>query len=141
MGCEEFREQITLHAGGKDPAPEPVTRHLRECPDCRSRWDGAAGAWELLGAHSAIEPRPDFLSQVRDKISRRWIWRLLAPVAAAAAAVLVAFLLTRPEPSPVLSTEDREIVENLDLLENYEVLQALEVLDEEFEKILEEDGG
>lgn len=110
MSCERFRE-----TGDKT--------HLASCADCRT--------WELLRAYPPIEPSAGFFRGVRRKLAPR-ILKFTAPLAAAAAVLLVAVVLTLhpappagPSAAPA-TDEERELVENLEILENYELLRALE---------------
>lgn len=111
MSCEKFKA-----TGDK--------AHLASCPECR--------AWEALKAYPEIRPSADFYRGIRRKLAPR-VLRFAAPLAAAAAALLMAVVLTRhPEPTsivaPQATEEERELVENLEILQNYELLSALEFI-------------
>ena len=117
MSCEKFRE-----TGDRV--------HLRACAECRT--------WEALKAYPELAASPDFYRGVRRKLAPR-VLRFAAPLAAAAAALLMAVVLTRhPAPPsrivPQVSEEERELVENLEILQNYELLRALEFIGEEERK-------
>jgi hypothetical protein len=110
MSCEKFRE-----TGDRG--------HLASCADCRT--------WEALRAYPEIEPSRDFFRGLRRKLAPR-ILRFTAPLAAAAAILLVAIVLTLHPAPPAgpgvapATDEERELVENLEILENYELLRSFE---------------
>ena len=131
MTCNEFREAHP--AGG-----EAARAHEAQCAECRQ----FAQTWDLLKEYPAIEPTPEFARAVRRKLSPA-ILRFAAPLAAAAAALLVALLLTRPTTppaptGPVVTEEERELVENLDILKNYDLLRTLELVSENGSPLIEE---
>src|SRR3982750_874372 len=105
MSCKEYRE-------GHPATGEAARAHLAGCADCRA----FASSWDLLSAYPAIEPSAGFARSIRRK---------LAP---AAAALLVAVLLTHHPDKPAapvvtaFTEEERELVENLDLIQNYDLL-------------------
>ena len=117
MTCRDFRE---VHPD-LDVA---ARRHLDGCVECRT----LVRTWELLGELESIRPRPGFLSRLRRRLAPRRV-RLLAPLGAAAAALLVAVVVFQ-QPVPATPAE-RELVENLEILENLELLQSLELLSED----------
>ena len=86
--------------------------------------------------------RSSFFRSVRRKLQPA-VLRFAAPLAAAAAALLVALLLTHPArpaaPSaPVVTEEERELVENLELLQNYDLLRTLELVGENGSPLIED---
>ncbi len=127
MDCTRFRET--------HPAAAPEAQaHLAACAGCRA----FAAAWESLSDYPELEPGPGFLAGVRRKLAPR-ILRFAAPVAAAAAALLVALVLWIQGPvRPEATAEERELVENLELLENYELLKTLEIVGETSSPLLED---
>src|SRR5574339_366275 len=106
MSCDEFRK-----TGDR--------AHLASCAECRT--------WEALRAYPEIKASSDFFRGIRRKLAPR-ILRFAAPFAAAAAALLLAVVLTlHPTPpaapaAPQATDEERELVENLEILQNYELL-------------------
>ena len=110
MSCDEFRR-----TGER--------AHLASCAECRT--------WEALRVYPAIEPSRDFFRGIRRKLAPR-ILRFTAPLAAAAAVLLMAVVLTLQPAPPALpavapvTEEERELVENLEILQNYELLRSLE---------------
>lgn len=131
MTCDEFRQ-------GHPAASEASRAHLAGCAECR-QFDRA---WDLLREYPALEPRHGFFGGVRAKL-RPAILRFAAPVAAAAAALLLALtLLTHPAPKrptgPLVTEEERELVENLEILQNYELLRTLELVSENGSPLIEE---
>jgi hypothetical protein len=131
MTCSEFRQ-------GHPTQDDAARAHLGQCAECRE-FDRS---WDLLREYPAIEPSGGFFRAVRRKLQPA-ILRFAAPVAAAAAALLVALLLTRtPAPTapvgPVVTEEERELVENLELLQNYELLRTLELVGENGSPLIED---
>jgi hypothetical protein len=129
MNCEKLREAYPVQTDeGRD--------HLSSCAGCRA----FARAWELLGQYPSLTPGPGFLQGIRRKLAPR-VLRFAAPLAAAAAALLVAAVLWlvpgRRPPEPA-SPEELELVENLELLEDYELLKTLELVGDSPVPLLEE---
>lgn len=122
MSCEEFRS-------GHPSKDEAARSHQAGCGDC-TRF---ARAWDLIGDYPAIEPSAGFFRGIRRKLAPA-VLRFAAPLAAAAAVLLVALLLTRTAESPsspvAVTEEERELVENLDLIQNYDLLRTLELVGE-----------
>ena len=135
MTCNEYRQ-------GHPAGNEAARAHLAQCADCRE-FDRS---WDLLREYPAIEPSGGFLRVFLQAIRRKLqpaILRFAAPLAAAAAALLIALLLTHPTPpaapkGPVVTEEERELVENLELLQNYELLRTLEMVGENGSPLIEE---
>jgi len=109
--------------------------HEAACSGCRE----FARSWELLREYPPVQPPTGFLRSIRRKLAPR-ILRFAAAVSAAAAVLLVAVVLWHtPAAKPDLVTdEERELVENLDLLQNYELLRTLELVGENGSTLLEE---
>jgi hypothetical protein len=131
MTCTEFRQ-------GHPSRDEAARAHEAGCADCRE----FARSWDLLKDYPAIEPSAGFFQGVRRRMAPA-ILRFAAPLAAAAAALLMALLLTHPTGSirpvaPVVTEEERELVENLDLLQNYELLRTLELVGDNGSPLIEE---
>jgi len=131
MTCEQFRQ-------GHPSQEEAARAHQAQCADCAK----FARAWDLLGEYPAIEPSAGFLWALRRRLKPA-ILRFAAPLAAAAAALLIALLLshapaTQTVPGPVVTDEERELVENLDLIQNYELLRTLELVTENGSPLVEE---
>ncbi len=130
MDCEEYRRAHPAESG-------EAREHLESCPGCRS----FRRAWEIIGEYPEAEPRPDFMRGLRAKLTPL-ILRFAAPLAAAAAALLVAVVLhlrpadvgRRPE---AITEEQRELAENLDLLENIDLLRALEFVGDSVSPFME----
>jgi hypothetical protein len=131
MSCKEYRE-------GHPATSEDARAHVAGCAECRA----FASSWDLLGAYPAIEPSAGFYRSIRRKLAPA-ILRFAAPIAAAAAALLVAVLLTHTPDAvkpagPVVTEEERELVENLDLIQNYDLLRTLELVGENGSPLHEE---
>ncbi|HVR84209.1 MAG TPA: hypothetical protein VMU54_07860 [Planctomycetota bacterium] len=132
MTCDQFRQ-------GHPAQDEAARAHQAQCAPCAA----FARAWELLGDYPPIEPSAGFFRAVRRKLAPS-ILRFAAPLAAAAAALLVALLLSHAPsvkpalPGPVVTDEERELVENLDLIQNYELLRAFELVTENGSPLVEE---
>jgi len=127
VDCDAVRQAHPLEIpGGRE--------HLSACAECRA----FATSWELLREYPATSESPDFFRGLRRKLAPR-ILRFMAPIAAAAAVLLlstVLYLQPGPggAPAPSMTDEERELVENLDLLENYELLRTLELVGEPEER-------
>jgi hypothetical protein len=132
MTCDQFRE-------GHPSKDEAARAHQAQCGPCAT----FARAWELLGEYPPIEPSAGYFRAVRRKLAPA-ILRFAAPVAAAAAALLVALFLghapsVKPVPSgPTVTDEERELVENLDLIQNYQLLRTFELMTENGSPLVEE---
>src|SRR5215471_21312208 len=123
MTCNDYRQ-------GPPARNDEARVHVAQCADCRE-FDRS---WDLLKEYPAIELSPGFFRALRRKLQPA-ILRFAAPLAAAAAALLVALLLTHPTSpkapvGPAVTEEERELVENLELLQNYELLRTLELVGE-----------
>jgi hypothetical protein len=132
MTCSDYRQ-------GHPADSEGARAHLAQCAECRE----FARSWELLKEYPALKPQAGFYRALRRRTAPA-ILRFAAPLAAAAAALLLALLLTHPAgkstpPSgPVVTEEERELVENLDLLQNYELLRTLELVGENGSPLMDE---
>jgi len=131
MTCNEFQQ-------GHPARNDAVRAHEAQCAECRE----FARSWELLKEYPAIEARPGFYLAIRRKLAPA-ILRFAAPLAAAAAALLVALLLSHPTGTvgptgPAATEEERELVENLELLQNYDLLRTLELVGENGSPLVEE---
>src|SRR5262245_32401770 len=131
MTCNEYRQ-------GHASRDEAARAHAAQCADCRE-FDRS---WDLLREYPAIEPSAGFFRSMRRRLQPA-ILRFAAPLAAAAAALLIALFLTHPStppapPTPAVTEEERELVENLDLLQNYELLRTLEMVGENGSPLIEE---
>ena len=131
MTCREFQE-------GHPALSDAARAHQAQCSDCRQ----FARSWELLKEYPAIEPRAGFARALRRKLSPA-ILRFAAPLAAAAAALLVALLLSHPTGTvaptgPAATEEERELVDNLDILQNYDLLRTFELVGEHGSPLIEE---
>ena len=131
MKCEEVRQ---LHPGFNEAA----RAHLAQCAECRAFEE----SWDLLREYTGLKAPAGFYRGVRRKLAPA-ILRFAAPLAAAAAVLLVALLLTHPSSNshPTVATvteEERELVENLELLQNYDLLRTLELVGENGSPLTEE---
>lgn len=131
MTCREFRQ-------GHPSGDEAARSHVARCADCRE-FDRS---WDLLREYPAIEPRDGFFRAVRRKLQPA-ILRFAAPVAAAAVLLVTLTLFTHPAappkvPGPLVTEEERELVENLELLQNYDLLRTLELVGENGSPLIEE---
>ena len=110
MSCQRYATAIADHACGADLAPD-VAAHLTACPACagllvRQR-HAISGLDNELQQMLAVEPSPFFVqrvqAQVHDSTSTRRMRGLWWAVAAVAAMVLIALLLTvdRQQPAAI----------------------------------------
>jgi hypothetical protein len=113
------------------PRMAELGRHIQECADCR----GLASVWERLDEFAVPEVSPGFDARLYARIAseearvsllswRRWLWRPIAPLAAAAAvvALVLGFLHVPGTPHSAKQASKVEIeqvaqaVDDLDLL-------------------------
>lgn len=124
--CQGFRD--------RHPCPSEEDRaHASSCGGCRS----FAAAWDLLREYPEIQASPRFLGGVRRKLAPA-VLRFLAPLAAAAAALLLSVVVFHGPGAERITEEERELVENLDLLENFDLLRSFEAVDANASTLLEE---
>ena len=129
---EQGAELLTGYLARTLDAPRmaELGRHIQECADCRA----LASVWERLDEFAVPEVSPGFDAQLYARIAgeearvslsswRRWLWRPIAPLAAAAAVVtLVLFLHVPGTADPAKQASKAEIeqvaqaVDDLDLL-------------------------
>lgn len=129
-------EELTaLLDGALAPGEEQAVRsHLAECARCRAEEARLRGAMALLGAlPPPPPPSPSFAAGLEARLAaergrgpgllerllgRRW--RLAIPVAAAAAATVVAGVTVRND-----RAREREVAARLELLEDFAVVASL----------------
>ena len=139
MKCEKINEQIFEALDGRldRAAHRTFDAHLEACGACQEKAAKAKGTWDLLLEYPGIEPSPHFLARVKRRLGIPFGWKLAGGLLATAAAALLAFVFAvRPNISPdpgvdpvlAVTSEERELLEYLDMAENYEVVEALEVL-------------
>jgi hypothetical protein len=98
MKCEKFRDQfMELVLSGPDAASPELQEHLRCCAACAGELVSFRQTMALLDEWQAPEPSPYFSSRLHARLreeaalpARSWLAWLRRPVAAAAAAVLIA---------------------------------------------------
>lgn len=130
MNCKDVREAHPV-------LNSEARAHVAQCSECRAFVD----SWDLLGEYPGIPVPGGFYRGVRRKLAPA-ILRFAAPLAAAAAVFLMALLLTTPSnvktAAPVVTEEERELVENLELLQNYDLLKTLELVGENGTPLIED---
>ncbi|MBI5866220.1 MAG: zf-HC2 domain-containing protein [Planctomycetes bacterium] len=94
MNCRETRRCLSPYLDSElDPTTTfAISEHLRTCDGCRRRFDAERGVDQAIVTGLGAEKMPDELWReiVRPLRAPRWtIWRLYAPLAAAAAIALV----------------------------------------------------
>jgi hypothetical protein len=104
MNCVEWEERIALYTGGElagEDAAE-VERHVGQCLGCQVFASGMRQSLEFLTSAHQDVPDPAHFAAVRARVlseirgtSRRYLWPVIAAVAAAAAILLV---MLRPHP-------------------------------------------
>lgn len=113
--------------------------HLKLCAPCREEERVQRGTWVLLGDYPSITPSPGLLARIVAALRRPPLWRILGPVAAAAAVLVVTLLFVLqpsppPQPNPMdppITAEEQELLDNLELLENYDAISTLEMVADE----------
>jgi anti-sigma factor RsiW len=123
--CQEYEEQLTLHAAGALEAPESarVQEHLAGCAACRREWEASR---EVLGLAALPPPsaaEQAVLEALPQQAARAWRaeqvrkarrWRYAGVGLAAAAAVLLVVLAPAgrrsgsPEPRGALERAEAE---------------------------------
>ena len=92
---------------------------------------------EMPASSEGRPPSPHFLARIKSRLGIPFGWKVVGGLLATAAAVLLAFVfILRPnatdspgvDPTALVTAEERELLEYLDVAENYDVVQALEVL-------------
>jgi len=146
MNCEEARQSLHEAAGvGMDA----VRGHIESCAACREEARLHHETWRMLLALPAVAPSEGFLRGVKEKTHARTnrVLRFIAPLAAAAAAViLVVFALTGNTPPldtvaavqrevEKMAPEDRALFNALtadesawELAENLDMMRAVDIV-------------
>jgi hypothetical protein len=70
MKCESAKDNVILAAYGElpDEVSGSLERHLAECEDCSSEWNGMRSLDEYLASHPLVEPSPNLLAQSRMRL-------------------------------------------------------------------------
>lgn len=131
MRCDDVRELRIDRLRGRlspDRARE-LDDHLAECPACRAELEEEKRLDHVLDRLPGLPVPEGFALRVLSRtVGRIWRMRLVRWGAAAAAVLLVAILASTAGDG--LSSEEREIVEHLDLLENLHVVETADLVDE-----------
>jgi anti-sigma factor RsiW len=153
--CDDFRESLLLDVHGEVSREEgeALVAHLESCEPCRRRRAQVAALLARV-REAAAYPEPTSaeaealraailrsLRGERQRQGRRWTFLGLSlpPVPALAAACLLVVAAVwfgareadRPPESPALThlgSEERLIVQNLDILEDLDLLEEMDVL-------------
>lgn len=149
MDCRDVRERLLASEVGS--VDEAARDHLSGCASCAEELRIHEEVWKLLLESRVPEAGPGFVRGVREKLHQRSnrVMRLLAPLGAAAAALVVVFLSVVGQPqAPTASlefelrslpAEDRALFEALagdetwDLAENLETIRAMDAVGTEDE--------
>lgn len=127
MRCGKARRLISEESEGRlKPKLQPfLARHLDTCAECRAFRDEIARTWSSLEAYPRIEPSPEFLPNLRQKIqgsdqgpkeaSLIWFprlgWQWMAVALSATLLISLLTLTPSPDPSPFtqagLTKQDR----------------------------------
>lgn len=140
MECAKTRDRMQELLDGRLSAAEAAAAraHLEGCAECRRERELLSETWNLLLAAPALQA--DLLPGVRRRLRRGRLFRILAPLAAAAVLVLaLAAGFFRPSASIEgelrgLSEEERALLFELakddqrELLEDLEAIELLEVI-------------
>jgi anti-sigma-K factor RskA len=107
-----------------------LDRHIQECADCR----GLVTVWERLDEFTVPEVTPGFDARLHARIAaeetrrvwwRRLLWRPVAPLAAAGAALVALALYVHPLGNPAAPKQ-----ESLKQVNNAEIEQVAQALDD-----------
>ena len=146
MNCSDFKLILVEHLDGR-LAPDRAAAarsHLESCPACAREVDLHRRTWELAGRIGAIEPDSSFAANVRRRVHRSRVSRIVGSCAAAAAFIVALFFAFGRGPAAVpeteaalrkLDAEDRRLLEELahdrtwELADNIDVIRAYELLD------------
>ncbi len=144
MDCTRVRELLPEFGDGRLGAGQvrPIEEHVTACAACGRELAVLRGTWDLLKAYPPIEA--DVAGAVQRRIRNPFAraLRILAPLAAAAAILIVATAVFLSPPGGAtdsvevevgkLAPEDRALLtelakdEDRELIENLELLRALE---------------
>jgi anti-sigma factor (TIGR02949 family) len=150
MNCNKVRTQLSAYLDRELPADqaEEVRSHLAKCPGCTEEYRLLCAAWDALLADKGIEPSPDFIEALWQRVRGREAEaivpgpghvRLLKWLPAMAAGLVVAFLagwisagvLRRDEaaepPAELAFLRDYDVIEQMDLLEDLPIIQAVDL--------------
>lgn len=138
MNCERARHLIPEWVDGRVEGPDrdELQVHLKGCGPCREEERLQRSTWVLLGDYPSVEPKPGFVARLLARLRRPPLWRVLGPVAAAAAVLVVTLLFVlQPDPQvppipvdPPITAEEQELLDHLELLENYDAISTLEMV-------------
>lgn len=149
--CDTVRQFLVDYADGRlgGTLKAEVAAHLEACAPCRQEASSLKATWQMLEAYPSIEPSEGFMMGLRHKVHglRSRLFRIVAPLAAAAAVLLIVYAVTRDggaepdlaSPSAVAALGDadqallgdyadedlRGVVENREFLESLETLGQL----------------
>ncbi len=72
MKCDEIRNELSAYLDGEVAAParEQIDAHVAECAGCRQRLEELRRLATGMAALPRLEPTPQFLAEVRARISR-----------------------------------------------------------------------
>jgi hypothetical protein len=147
MNCEQARSLLPEAADNRG-TPEALA-HIASCAACRDEVRLLRETWQLLAAMPGVMPPRSFLRGVQGKIHApaNRVLRFLAPLTAAAAALVVAVFSYIHAPAPTtepvatveaeiekLPAEDRALFRELtkdeawDVAEQYDVIKAVDIV-------------
>jgi anti-sigma factor RsiW len=72
MDCREIKKRLSPYQDGELPEEEStmIAYHIASCPDCAQELRTLQTTSLLLKGDTEVEPSPDFLSQVVNRVSR-----------------------------------------------------------------------
>ena len=138
MNCPKIKKLLPVFLDGEleYEKEELVRQHLSTCSECSSEAKLIANTWNLMDNLETIEPSKEARAKFWKKVASEELnkspnifpWnRLLfrwAPITVAA--VLLLFSLFFKDYLP--TSQDKEIIKNIEMLENLEILENLDLL-------------
>ena len=138
MNCSKIKKLLPVFLDGEleYKKEELVRQHLSTCSECSSEAKLIANTWNLMDNLETIEPSKEarakfwekVVSEELDKAPNIFSWNKFlfkwSPVMVAA--MLLVFSLFYKHYLP--TSQDKEIIKNIEMLENLEVLENLDLL-------------
>jgi len=96
MMCKQVQQSFDEQLDGRltESQQAAFDEHLTACAGCRREWQTYAGAWDVMGRHTGIEPSFGFVERTLRRLDepqtvvRTWFWRPVFRWTALATAVI-----------------------------------------------------